>query len=223
MSHRTKRLYAIIIITVFSFIMVTGLGNFRAKQLAVSLTGDQVTQALAVTAQSIDPEKVKDIINNWDEHNPNYTELRKILVSNRQESGLDNIYILYKSKDKDPTKVKWFYVADARAERDPAHIQPGTVENRASAAVENTLKGKVIHDEYHVTDLGTYVSSYQELKDRNGETLAVLAGDFNAGKLTDFLYLTGYVQMGIFIVALFLIGMIVFLSRKQKGEETGKK
>ncbi|NLI91221.1 MAG: hypothetical protein GX434_03190 [Peptococcaceae bacterium] len=214
MTQQTKRLYAIIIITVFCLIIVTGIGNFRAKQLAVSLVGDNVTQAVSTAAKSLDGEKVKQVISSLDEKNPYYAEMRKILIESKNNYQLENIYMLY----KDQAQARWFYVVDAREEADPAHTPLGKTEKRASAAVENTIRGKAVHGEHHVTSLGTFVSSYQEIKDQNGKTFAVLAGDFNAGEMTGFLYLTRYAQIGIIALGLLLIGATVFLTQKKQGE-----
>ncbi|RNC62950.1 MAG: hypothetical protein AWM53_01779 [Candidatus Dichloromethanomonas elyunquensis] len=214
MSAQSKRLYAIIIITVFSIIIVTGLGNYRAKQLAVSLAGDRVTVAISNTVKGLDPEKMKEVIKTVDEHHPYYAEIRKTLIDDRKEYGLKDICILY----KDQTEGKWFYVADGREDGDPMHTPLGKIEKSASASVENTLKGKTVQGEHHVTAGGTLVSSYQEIKDKNGKIFAVLAGDLDAGELTQFLYLTGYVQIGILAAALSLIGIIVFWAKKKTGE-----
>jgi hypothetical protein len=212
MSPERKRLYAIIIITLFSFIIVVGIGNFRAKQLAVSLAGDRVTNAVANAAKSLDGGKVQEIVHTMDEQHPYYGEMRNSLLSFKNEHKLENIYIFY----KDEQKAQWFYVIDTREQTDPAHNPLGKVEKRVSAAVEKTIRGKPVQDEYHVTSSGTFVSSYQEIKNSQGETFAVLGGDIDAQELTGFLYLTRYAQMGILALSLLLMGVIVFLSTKKR-------
>lgn len=208
MSPQRKRLYAVIIITVFSFIIVTGIGNFRAKQLAVNLAGDRVTQAVSSAAEGLDVVKVQEIIHTLDEQHPYYTEMREKLIRVRKEHGLENIYMLY----KDEKEAKWFYIVDARDIDDSAHTPLGKTEKRVSAAVEKTIRGKVVQGEYQ----GTFVSSYQEIKDSDGKTFAVLGGDFDARELTDFLYITRYAQMGILALVLLLIGGIVLITEKKK-------
>lgn len=210
MSPERKRLYAIIIITVFSFIIVTGISNFRAKQLAVQLAGDIVTKAVAISSESLDVVKLQEIIATMDEENPYYREMRENLINLKNEHNLENICLLY----KDEKEAKWFYVVDAREQNDPGHTPLGKTEKRVSAAVEKTIRGKAVQGEYHITSLGTFVSSYQEIKDAQGKTFAVLEGDFNAGEMTGFLYLTRYVQMGLIALSLFLIGLTVLLTRK---------
>jgi len=109
--------------------------------------------------------------------------------------------------------MKWIIVADAREESDPLHKNLGESEKRVSAAVEKTIRGKTVQAEY----LGTTVSSFQEIKDAKGKTFAVLGGDYDAGQMTDFLFLTKYVQIGIIAIALLLIGGAIRLT-KRKGD-----
>jgi hypothetical protein len=207
MSPQTKRRFAIIIITLFSFIIVTGIGNFRAKQLAVDISGDMVTKAVSNAVTGLDIGKLQAIINSQNKQDPYYLELRKMLAENREAYNLENIYILYKD-EKEP---RWFYVADAREENDPSHTPLGKTEKRVSAAVEKTIRGKAVQGEYYTTSLGPMVSSYQEIKNEQGKIFAVMGADFKAAEMTDFLYLTRYAQMGVAAAALLLIGLILLL------------
>ncbi|NBJ15963.1 MAG: hypothetical protein FNP40_10475 [Dehalobacter sp. 4CP] len=208
MSPEKKKIYAVIIIAVFCLIIVTGIGNFRAKQLALDLAGQRVSNTLTLAVADFDNEKLQELIQTQNQQNAYYGELQAKLMQLKTEHQLENIYMLY----KDEQNKAWFYVVDARAEDDPAHLSLGQLENNASSAVENTLKGKVVQGEYHTTSLGTFVSSYQEVKDAGGKTYAVLAGDIDVKNVTEFLYLTRYVQFGIMAVSLLLIGLIVYLS-----------
>lgn len=214
MSPQTKRGFAITIIILFSFIIVAGIGNFRAKQLAVDITGDMVTNAVSQTAGGLDIGKLQTIINSLDQEDPYYLELRNMLAANREMYKLENIYILY----KDEEEPRWFYVADARGENDPSHTPLGTTEKRVSTAVEKTIRGQAVHSEYYTGSLGPMVSSYQEIKNEQGKIFAVMGADFKAAEMTDFLYLTRYAQMGVAAVTLLLIGIIVILIPRKTGE-----
>jgi len=205
MSLQSKRRYAIIILTVFSFIIVTGIGNFREKQLAVNLVGDRVSQVVSSTAAGLDVDKVQQIIKTRDEQDPEYMAMRKMLIEQRKEHGVENIYILY----KDEQELHWLDVVDAREEADPAHVSLGKIEKGVSSAVEKTIRGIKVDQEYHVTSLGTFVSSYQEIKDEQGKTFAVLGADIDAAELTAFVYTTRYAQLGIIGLVLVLIGGLV--------------
>ncbi len=211
MSPEKKKIYAVIIIAVFCLIIVTGIGNFRAKQLALDLAGQRVSNTLTLAVADFDNERLQELIQTQNQQNAYYGELRAKLMQLKTEHQLENIYMLY----KDEQNKAWFYVVDARVEDDPAHLSLGQLENNASSAVENTLKGKVVQGEYHTTSLGTFVSSYQEVKDAGGKTYAVLAGDIDVKNVTEFLYLTRYVQFGIMAVSLLLIGLIVYLSGRK--------
>ncbi|UWG97797.1 hypothetical protein LPY66_02940 [Dehalobacter sp. DCM] len=211
MSPEKSKKYAIMIIAVFCLIIVTGIGNFRAQQLAVNLTGDRVTHAIDLAAAELNLEKLQELIQSHDEKGMYYEELRSDLIRIKTDHELENIYILY----KDESSKEKFYIADARQDDDPMHIMPGQLLERSSSAIENTLKGKVVHDVYYTTSLGEMVSSYQGIKDSNGKTIAVIAGDVQAGSFTQFLFLTRYVQMGIIAVSLILIGCVSLIGKKR--------
>lgn len=211
MSPQTKRKYAVIILTVFTFIIVTGIGNFREKQLAVNLVGDRVTQAVALAAGDLDTEKIENIIAQTNAQDPYYVELRKTLIKRCQEHELENIYMIYKDEDK----AQWFYIVDTRDEKDPQHHSLGETEKRASAAVEKTIRGKAVQGEYHETSNGPFVSSYQEVKNAQGKTIAVIAADYEVGAMSAFIYTTLYAQLAIMAVALVLIGFVHMMVRFQ--------
>lgn len=207
MSPEKKRLYAVIIITVFSFIIVTGIGNFRGKQLAVSLTGDMVTKSAEIAVEGLDVEKLQGVIRVLDEKHPYYNEMRTYLMEVKKEHNLENLYIFY----KDEQEMKWINVVDTKEENDSEHKALGQKEKSVSTAIEKTIRGKAVQGEYQ----GTLVSSFQGIKDSQGKIFAVLGGDFNAEKLTGFLYLTRYVQMGIIAFTLLLIGSVVAFTKKK--------
>lgn len=212
MSPERKRFYAILIIVVFSLIIVMELGNFRAKQLAEGLAGDQATKAAGLAVESLNGTKVKEIIAAGDENYPYYAEIRARLIGLKKEHDLVNIYILYKNEDG----TRWYDVADALEEGDPAHNPLGTAEKSVSASVDRTYKGFPVQAEYHIASAGPLVSSYQVIKDARGRTIAVLGADFGAGRMTDFLYFTRYIQLGIIAIGLALIGFISYFPKKIK-------
>lgn len=214
MSQERKRLYAIIIITIFSFIIVMGIGNYRARQLAVDLAGERVTNAVANAADSLDEEKIQELILTMDANHPYYEEMRNTLIIYKNEHKLENIYIWY----KDEQKVQWFHIVDTKDLDDSAHQPLGTALKSASVAVEKTIRGKVVQGEHHTTSLGTFVSSYQEIKDSQGKTFAVLAADLDAAELTNFLYVTRYAQIGILALTLLLIGAVAILTKKPEND-----
>lgn len=212
MAPSRTRLYAIIIITVFSFIIVTGIGNFRAKQLAVDLTGNLVTQAVQNAAVSLNGEKVWELAQTMNDQDPYYREMRSSLMDIKNTHALENLAILY----KDESKAQWYHLADTREQGDPAHNTLGKTEKSVSASVEKTIRGKVVQGEYRVTSQGPLVSSYQVIKDPQGKNFAVLIGDFNAAALTDFLYLTRYAQFGMIALMLLFLGVTILLTRKRE-------
>jgi len=209
MTPQRKCLYSIIILTIFCLVIVMELGNFRAKQLAVDLADNQVKKALDAVETRLDRNALQEVIRTLDEDSSDYLSLRHYLIELKNDYGLADIYLLAKNEQEN----KWFYAADARMEDDSRHVLPGTAEIRYFGALENILKGKVVEREYHSASGGVFVTSFQAIKNTEGKVLTVIGGDFPAGEMTDFLYLTRYVQLGLIAVSLLLIGGIVLATK----------
>ncbi len=108
-------------------------------------------------------------------------------------------------------KSGWIYILDSREEDDPGRHSLGDPEKQTSSYMEKTLKGQSVTSEYRTSSSGATVSRYLLLRDSQGKALAIMRGDFDAGEMTDFLYTTRYVQIGVTMVALLLIGGIVII------------
>lgn len=210
MTPERKRLYTIIILTVFCLIIVTELGNFRAKQSGIDLADNQVKLALYRVVDGLDRERLQEVIDTLDIQNPYYNQLRQTLITIRKEHGLADIYLL----TKDEQQNRWFYITDARLEDDSQRVSLGEVNIHLFGALENTRRGKVVEKQYYMTAEGAFVTNYQGVKDGEGRIIAVVGGDYMAKEMTDFLYLTRYAQMGIILLTFLLIGGTVLLNRR---------
>lgn len=210
MTPERKRLYTIILLTVFCLIIVTELGNFRAKQLGIDLTDNQVKLALNHVVDGLDRERLQEVIDTLDEHDPYYIELRQAVITAKADYGLEDIYLLSKHKQQN----KWLYIVDARMNDDPKRVSLGEADKHLFGALENIMRGKIVEKEYYRTAEGTVVTNYQGVKDDQGNIIAVVGGDYAAKEMADFLYLTRYVQIGIIFLTLLLIGGSVLLSRR---------
>ena len=210
MTPERKQLYSIIILIVFCLIIITELGNFRAKQLGIDLADSQVKLGIDHIIKDLDKERLQEVINSMDEKNPYYNEVRQNLMAVRIEHGLADIYLLSKNNKEN----KWFYIADARAEDDPQSVELGDVDSRLYGALEGIARGKVFEKEYYRTAEGTFVTNYQGIEDDKGNIIAVAGGDYAAKEMADFLYLTRYVQVGIILLTLLLIGGTVLIHRR---------
>lgn len=210
MSPEKKQLYTIIILIVFCLIIITELGNFRAKQLGIDLADTQVKLGIDRMISDLDKERLQEVINSMDERNSYYNELRQNLMAIRAEHGLADIYLL----SKDEEKGQWFYIADARAKNDPESVELGEVDIRLFGALEGIARGKIVEKEYYRTAEGTFISNYQGIEDGKGNIIAVAGGDYAAKEMAEFLYLTRYVQVGIAFLSLLLIGGTVLVHRR---------
>ena len=83
-----------------------------------------------------------------------------------------------------------------------------------SGPLEGVLRGKTIEKEYYRTVEGFNITSYQGINDDEGNIIGVVGGDYPAGEMSAFLYLTRYVQAGIIFVSFMLIWATFLLSRR---------
>ncbi|NLO97687.1 MAG: hypothetical protein GX091_06420 [Peptococcaceae bacterium] len=203
MSSLRKKVYATIIIALFCLIIVTGIGNYRAEQLAIKIAADQIDKALALTFQELDNNRLQTLIQTLDDQDPYYDQIRILLRQIKQDHNLADLAILYKIPE-----TGWFYVVDAREKEDPSYHPLGAAEKQASVYMERTWKEQPAGIEYQASSSNAFISRYLLLKDAQGSALAVLKGDLAAGDITSYLYKTRYVQIGVIIVSLVLIGLI---------------
>ncbi|MFA6807894.1 MAG: hypothetical protein WCR27_02755 [Eubacteriales bacterium] len=209
MSPMRKQLYASIIVVIFCIVIVCGLGNFRSKQLAINLAGEQVYTVVERAAAEVEPDKFMELVASQSMDHPYYKELYEKFAKLREENKFENIYIMTKND-----LGKWYYVIDARSKNNPKFAALGTVEEEIPVAMENAIRGKNVIGDYYICSRGTLVSSFLEIKDTSGQATAVIGADFNAKEMTDYLYLTRYIQIAIISVGALFIGIIAFLSRK---------
>lgn len=210
MTPERKRIFTIIILTVFCLIIIAELGNFRAKQLGIDMADNQVKLGIDRVIKDVDKERLQEVIDTLDDRNPYYNELRQDLIMVRAEHGLADIYLLAKDEEEN----KWFYIADAKAENDPKSVDLGEVDISLFGALEGVARGKVVEKEYYRTAQGTFISNYQGIEDDKGNIIAVAGGDYAAKEMANFLYLTRYVQVGIAFLGLLLIGVTVLIYRR---------
>ncbi|NLP43178.1 MAG: hypothetical protein GX351_00965 [Peptococcaceae bacterium] len=208
MHSGRRKIFVISVIILFCFLIVMGLGNYRAEQLAVNLTGETVTRAVNIAKESLDKQKLQELITTLDPEHPYYNELRQQLTKIKTDHNLEDLYIIY----KDLQEVNWVHIIDVRDLNDPKHKALGERLKSGSVGAERAIRGKAADGLYQ----GNYVSSYLGIENTAGETIAVIAGDFNAQSMTKFLYTTRYVQFGVIAVSLLLLGLTLFIFRRDK-------
>ncbi|NLL53397.1 MAG: hypothetical protein GX248_11925 [Peptococcaceae bacterium] len=199
-----KKVYAVIIVAVFCLIVVAGIGNYRAEQLAVKIAADQIDQALTLAARDLDIKHLESIIQTLDDQSPYYHQVHRKLIKIKQDHNLAGLAMLHKIPE-----TGWIYIFEAREKNNPAYNSIGNIERRASVFMERSWKEQAVKSEYRASSSQAFVSRYLLLKDSQGNALAVLKGDLAAAEITDFLYTTRYVQIGAIVVSLLLIGFIV--------------
>ncbi|MGI5902175.1 MAG: hypothetical protein ACOX7U_06840 [Desulfitobacteriia bacterium] len=211
LSTSRKRMFTIILISVFCLIMVTGLGNYRAKQLAVEMAENQVNKALELAVLKLDLKEVDHIKQDL-KQSPAYLEMKKNFTTLKEEHNLANIYIITQDE-----QANWFYIVEGREPENSASENPGRIETLVPGGVVKVFNGREVQGLYHETAEGTMVSSYIALKNEDG-IFAVLGADFAADEFSDFIYTTRYIQIGLIVLALLLIGITLRLTEKTTKE-----
>jgi len=208
MRSDRKKIFVISVIILFCFLIVMGLGNYRAEQLAVNLTGETVTRAVNIAKEGLNVQQLQELIATLDPSHPYYKELQQQLTKIKTEHNLEDIFIIY----KDMKEVNWVHIIDTRDSTDPKHRELGERLKSGSVGAERAIRGKAADGLYQ----GNYVSSYQGIKNPAGEIIAVIVGDYNAQSMTEFLYTTRYVQYGVMAVSILLLVLTLFVFSRKK-------
>ncbi len=129
--------------------------------------------------------------------------MRKQLIQSGTDSGLADIYIVAKTADN-----KWYYIADSKETSSPLFHRLEQEENNIPVIWEKAIRGTRIEPELTRGDRGTVISAYKPLKDEKGQIYAFVTGEYDASQISDYIYVTLYVQVGIILFATGIIGWI---------------
>lgn len=206
MFSNRKTIYTTFIILIICFFMICGLSSYREEQLAVKMAAQQVNNTLDKVTAMIEPSELKGLISSREENDPYYSLLRQQLIQSAADHGLADIYIVAKTTDK-----KWCYIADSREVSDPLFNPLGQEEFIIPTIWEKAIRGTRIEPELTRGDRGTVISAYRPVKDEQGQIYAFIAGDYNAAQISDYIYVTLYVQIG---MILFAAAIICWIWRK---------
>ncbi|MCL1918121.1 MAG: hypothetical protein FWG14_07385 [Peptococcaceae bacterium] len=142
MTQRDRQFYTVLIVIIFSFFIIIGLGHFRTAQLMRDiLVGEQLQDTLThITQSQIDIQRLKLL--KEDLQDPYAQELRGKLAGIRAEQGWANIYLVSKFKD-DTGRGYWGFLLDSRFPDDPlakvdAVTQVDTVTSADTATLVDT-------------------------------------------------------------------------------------
>lgn len=166
--------------------------NDTMGQTALNITSSVVGQ--------IDLEKFEQLQSKKDMDQDYYLKLRQKLSSIRSYTGLKYLYTMRKLSDK-----KYIYVVDGAAldDKDPSNL--GEVETNISDVMKNAFEGKKGYELSFDKKWGYLASAYVPIKNKNGETIGILAADFNADHINKRLKKANFDMM-------VSTGVIVFIS-----------
>jgi two-component system chemotaxis sensor kinase CheA len=178
-----KKKISIIFTAAFLFVIFLsgGIAIDRGSKLTKKLLSDQTYLAALKVSQSIDPTKLKDVIegNTWD--NAYYEELHFFLREMKDYLQLEYLYIMTKNKEG-----VYLYIVDGLTKEDEDFSGYGAIEYHQTyfQNFEKAMQGQTVYADFHSTkEWGTLVSSYIPIRDQKGVVIAFLGSDLDAAPL----------------------------------------
>lgn len=164
----------LIIIISLSAIVNVNRGIYLTKQLL----GQQAFRAADVAFNTIDGNRLKELIDFGSDSHPYYRELQPVLAKARLGLGLRYLYVMTKNKDG-----SYIYVVDGLDPEAEDFSNYGESEDDESYFVnfEKTLSGNIVKDDFYESDIwGSLVSAYIPIRDNTGDVVAFLGADLEA-------------------------------------------
>lgn len=141
--------------------------NDTMGQTALNITSSVVDQ--------IDLDKFQQLQGKKDMDQDYYLKLRQKLSNIRAYTGLKYLYTMRKLSDH-----KYIYVVDGVALDDKEASKLGDMESEISDVMKNAFEGMKGYELNYDKNWGYLASAYVPMKNKNGETVGILAADFNA-------------------------------------------
>jgi hypothetical protein len=205
------KFYAIVLTVLLTCMVIWGLGDFRAKQLALDLTAERVYNVVTNYAKELDGVKLAEAMRELDAADPYLEELANEFGRIIEAEELENFYIVAKNDTG-----HWYYVLDGRGRNHPQYAPPGTEDRNIDVTTERAIRGLDADMSYASGRSSARLSSFIGITAPNGEYFAVIGADFNAGALTDFLYTTKYAQFFVLALGAFILGIVLLVNHRQK-------
>ncbi|MDR1321829.1 MAG: hypothetical protein LBK56_10460 [Gracilibacteraceae bacterium] len=201
-----KQIIAITLL--FIFVITVGLGNFRAKQLAVDIVAARAYNAARLLSASLEAAEIARITREPDESDPYFLALRARMEEMLAEHELRGLFIVAKNEE-----FHWYYVVDGRGPEHPRYFPAGAVDdNIDDTMTERAVRGLDASERYAAGWSSARISAYEGIQDPAGEYIAVVGADYEAAPMTRFLYITKYAQIAVVCAGLFLYALFRLLA-----------
>jgi hypothetical protein len=201
MWQGASKKHIIIITVLFVFVIAVGLGNFRARQLAVDLVAARAYNVVRLLTASVDAAEIARLMREPAENDLYFLSLRAQMTEMMAEHELRGLFIMAKNED-----FHWYYVVDGRGPKHPQYFPSGTTDdNIDDAMTERAVRGLDASERYAVGGSGARISAYDGIQAADGEYIAVVGADYDASVMTRFLYVTKYAQIFVVCVGFCLL------------------
>ncbi len=204
MKYRAKLYLALVGTAFISSSLGYGILLYTFRDHAFEDEQTKVLTVAATTAALIDPEPLKIISKASDEKLASFIQLKELLVKARDANRRPDVYIksLYIFKPNPVNPDQLIYVVDAE-EYPPMISHAGDIDTTANAGgMIDHLEEYYSPNEFISDDLGTWLSGFAPVYDKEGNYVATIGADISIDR-----YLFIYKK----IVELFATGFIISL------------
>jgi len=174
-----------------------------AKSSVEDTMGQSALSIIRSVENKVDAEKFDQLQTADDMNKVYYKELQQKLYDIKEISGLKYLYTMRKTAEG-----KYIYVVDGEVPDDASKL--GAVEEDISDKMLLCFNGQESY-ELNSDQWGSFISGYVPIMNSNGDTIGILAADFEAGYMVDKLKKANH-SMLIVQIILVLISIVVTYS-----------
>lgn len=201
-SLKTKIVGGFFIIIFFSSIIIGFYAYYKAKSGIEVSVGNTTISILKSVVNTIDTEKFNNLKTKDDMESDYYKKLQLHLNDIKKTTGLKYLYTMRKT-----TEGKYIYVVDGSSTNNKDCSKLGEEETNLSNPFISSFKGASTYELNHTAEWGNLISSYIPIKDKSGEVVGILGGDFDANNMYSELSKLK-VNISIIIIVVILAGIV---------------
>ncbi len=174
LSLRVKITGSIIILILISTIIIGFYANSKAKATIEESVGKSALNIVNSLVTSIDVDKFNKLQTKADTNSTYYTEVHDNLLKVKEQLGLKYLYTMRKTSDG-----KYIYVIDGNNYDSDGFSALGDIEDEVSSTQASSFEGKSCYELVTNEQWGNLISAFTPIKDKNGNTVGILAADFD--------------------------------------------
>ncbi|MBS0630005.1 MAG: HAMP domain-containing protein [Verrucomicrobia bacterium] len=184
MKYRTKLYIALVAIASVSILLAILIFSFRTEKLVFNILKSRSITVVATAASQMNPQLFAEANKATSISDPIYQQaadvLRNILNANRRDDlFVSEVYTLYPDPNN-PNQLIW------GVDSDPFPTPPGTIYNFSDKdLILKNLNQDFADPKFTTDQYGVWLSGFSPIRDADGNYIATLAVDINAGDIHD--------------------------------------